>query len=366
MQKNDENENCQIWKINDQKANKDGPHSKIYWVKNQKKFENGSNHRSQWKFSHCYQGSWENNIKSGFGIQFYENGDKYEGEWANNCRNGFGTYWIKNDKKKLARSYAGQYINDQKHGKGTMFFENGNRYDGHWEKNAITGFGRMLYTNGDTYIGYWFENQRNGYGVFTKSNGDYYEGNWLLDKREGYGSHLFISNQKIIVGEWSNDMPKTSILYKLDDDENNQKEIIGNSTFLKTMIQKKNFIPDTNDVNIRLNNMVLPVLQLNDPIEVLESAFKEVRKERLGFRIYHSSVESLVDELELNNLAELFRSFLKNEQNVKMEEVSDCFLDVSSENLQKMLIELHVDSDEVYFEDFVKMAVYRDNMKDLA
>ena len=32
----------QLWKVNDQKAQKNGPHSTIYWVKQQKKFEDGT------------------------------------------------------------------------------------------------------------------------------------------------------------------------------------------------------------------------------------------------------------------------------------------------------------------------------------
>ena len=362
--KNDKSASNQIWKENDQKANKEGPHAKVYWVKGQKKSEDGSKHRSQWKFSHCYQGSWENNIKSGFGIQFFENGDKYEGEWAGNCRNGFGTYWVKNDNKKLLRNYTGHYLADQKHGKGTMFFETGNRYDGHWERNEITGFGRMIYTNGDVYTGHWVENKRHGYGVFTKINGDYYEGNWLLDKREGYGTYLFAANHKIIIGEWSEDTPKSSVLYKLSDEEK-EIDLDNKNGLLKSTILKKRMHLDSNELNIKINNLVFPVLQLEDPVEALENALKDVRRERLGFRVLYSPVESLLAEVELGEMADQFR-VIANEDGVgSIDEIKVFLGGFEGTDLESVMVELAVESDKVYFEDFVRLVVYRDNLREL-
>lgn len=111
----------------DRKANKNGPHATIYWVKQQSKFEDGSFKGGEWRTSTKYIGSWEDNQKSGFGIQFYENGDKYEGGWHKNRRNGQGTLWVLDNKKNLRRRYTGDWINDKKDGRGTMFFPNEDR-----------------------------------------------------------------------------------------------------------------------------------------------------------------------------------------------------------------------------------------------
>lgn len=353
-----------LWRLNDQRANKEGHHAKVYWVKTQKKSEDGSNHRSQWKFSHSYQGDWSNNIKSGFGIQFYENGDKYEGEWSNNCRNGFGTFWVKNEKKKLVRSYTGQYLNDQKHGKGTMFFENGCRFDGHWEANAIAGFGRMIYANGDVYVGNWKHNMRHGYGVFTKLNGDHYEGSWLMDKREGFGTFLFAANGKVIVGEWTDDTPRTSVLYKLDRKEK-EAEGEGKGGLLRSPMMKKRVASDQNELNIKFNNMILPLLQLESPVEVLEEGMREVKRQRLGFRVAHSPLETLVTETELEVRAREWRGLMGDLSTATFADLRQ-FLDVGDPQVEaEALQELGVDEQEVYFEDFVRLIVFRDTLREL-
>jgi hypothetical protein len=47
-------------------------------------------------------------------------------------------------------------LNDKKTGRGTMFYPNGNRYDGLWLDDKPHGEGRMIYANGDVYEGMWF------------------------------------------------------------------------------------------------------------------------------------------------------------------------------------------------------------------
>jgi len=69
-----------------------------------------------------YIGDWKDNKKSGFGIQFYQNGDKYEGGWENNMRHGQGTFWVYEGKNKLRREYTGDFSKDMKTGRGTMFY----------------------------------------------------------------------------------------------------------------------------------------------------------------------------------------------------------------------------------------------------
>lgn len=47
-----------------------------------------------------YSGEWKNNQRNGKGTFTYENGEKYIGEWKNNLRNGKGTYFL-NDGSKI-------------------------------------------------------------------------------------------------------------------------------------------------------------------------------------------------------------------------------------------------------------------------
>jgi hypothetical protein len=92
-----------------------------------------------------------------------------------------------------------------------MFYKLGDRYDGMWMDNLPHGEGRMIYSNGDVYEGMWYMGKRSGYGVLTKRCGDHFEGHWVNDKREGQGSYFFSEKNKIFVGEWVDDTPKTGV-----------------------------------------------------------------------------------------------------------------------------------------------------------
>ena len=72
----------------DQKANKDGAHRSVYWVKKKEKSEDGTVKGEKWTNSSRYVGDWRDNCKEGFGIQYYKNGDKYEGMWAVDKKHG--------------------------------------------------------------------------------------------------------------------------------------------------------------------------------------------------------------------------------------------------------------------------------------
>lgn len=77
-----------FWKINDAKAQKNGAHRSVYWVKKKDKSEDGTIKGEKWQSSQKYIGDWRDNCKEGFGIQFYKNKDKYEGMWAVDKRHG--------------------------------------------------------------------------------------------------------------------------------------------------------------------------------------------------------------------------------------------------------------------------------------
>jgi len=119
----------------------------------------------------------------------------------------------------LKREYTGDWFEDKKHGRGTFFFKNSDRYDGYWVNGMPQGEGRMIYANGNIYEGQWHEGKRNGYGVLTKRNGDHFEGHWVNDKREGQGSYFYSDKNKLFVGEWVDDQPKTGVYTEVEDED---------------------------------------------------------------------------------------------------------------------------------------------------
>ena len=132
----------------------------------------------------------------------------------------------------------------------------------------------MIYANENIYEGQWHEGKRNGYGVLTKRNGDHFEGHWVNDFREGQGSYFYHDKNKLFVGEWVNDQPKTGVYTEVEDDENEKQ-------------QKKPFFTDP---------YVLPPiyeLKLADPTRILERAMERTKRERAKFRAQYIPIEEM-------------------------------------------------------------------------
>ncbi|CAF4578953.1 unnamed protein product [Rotaria socialis] len=130
-------------------------------------------------------GQWKDDKKHGKGTNYYPNGNKYEGDW----------------------------IDDKRTGQGILTWPNGNRYEQGYSQMSsphliskmerlmekvhitialgksipvigsmkrkqdgkINGRGTYYYGNGHKYAGDWIDEKKAGQGVYTWSNGDRYE-----------------------------------------------------------------------------------------------------------------------------------------------------------------------------------------------
>ena len=68
-------------------------------------------------------------------------------------KNGQGTGTYNGDK------YVGEFLNNYRHGQGTMTYANGDKYVGEWNYNNKHGQGTMTYSNGGVVKGLWKDNQ---------------------------------------------------------------------------------------------------------------------------------------------------------------------------------------------------------------
>ena len=345
------------------RSNKNGPRNTIYWVKPQHRHEDGTLLKNtKWRTSTTYNGSWKDNKKHGFGVQMYANGDKYEGMWKDNLRHGSGTLWILTKKNGILRKlYTGDWARDKMEGRGTMYFENGDKYEGLWRENMRFGQGKLVYNDGDMYVGQWNLDQRCGYGCLFKSNGDQFEGMWLRDAREGRGSYYFKETSKMIVGEWVDDYPKCVIYCEADEIDDVRKEIdtlqadLNRPSSSKSSSGKENqltcfeqimhkegssqlsgaenpiedkflvkstFVGKSENSSMRTEcsnlrsvskqmakntkDYRLPRLYLKDPVHILVTQIEKVRRARRLFRILKMPLNMMFSQEQLNWLEKEF------------------------------------------------------------
>eukprot|EP00357_Protocruzia_adherens_P022715 CAMPEP_0115042120 /NCGR_PEP_ID=MMETSP0216-20121206/46085_1 /TAXON_ID=223996 /ORGANISM="Protocruzia adherens, Strain Boccale" /LENGTH=382 /DNA_ID=CAMNT_0002424191 /DNA_START=565 /DNA_END=1713 /DNA_ORIENTATION=- len=342
----------QKWKINDQRAQKSGPHRTLYWVKKKPRQEDGTYKGEKWTASSKYIGDWNNNVKEGFGVQIYPNGDKYEGQWEGNMRHGQGTYWTSEGVNKLRRLYTGDWENDMRHGRGTYFFKNEDRYDGYWFENKQHGEGRMIYANGDIYEGQWNQGTRSGYGVLTKRNGDHYEGHWVDDKREGQGSFFFSAKRKLFIGEWVNDQPKCGVYTEVQDEEFERPKV--------EHFQEKYVLPE------------VPKIGLANPTKILEDAMERARKDRAAFRAQFIPIEEMFTDKELEDLEKAFNSVAQGDFRVSILSLRALFAEMdlypSDQAIDGILKKLSEgdEEEEITFEIFVRCValLLEENLQD--
>ena len=87
-----------------------------------------------------YHGQALGEIKDGYGICYYENGDKYDGNWKDNKKEGKGSFFY-NEKGEI---YKGNFCNDLPNGMGIYYFKNGDRYEGMFKDGKMHGEGTII------------------------------------------------------------------------------------------------------------------------------------------------------------------------------------------------------------------------------
>ncbi|XP_013205261.1 MORN repeat-containing protein 3 isoform X2 [Microtus ochrogaster] len=139
-----------LWKGWNWKARKNGLRHQVFAV-------NGDH----------YVGEWKDNLKHGKGTQVWKkSGATYEGDWRFGKRDGYGTLSHPDPETgKYRRVYSGWWKGDKKSGYGIQFYgpkdyyeENGNRYEGSWERGMKNGHGRFFHLDhGQLFEGFWVD-----------------------------------------------------------------------------------------------------------------------------------------------------------------------------------------------------------------
>jgi hypothetical protein len=164
-----------------------------------------------------YDGEWKSRCQHGHGTEWYSKGGRYEGEWEDKKRHGHGIAYdseenqcgeewehglrVKTIEYECGDRYKGEYNDDEEpHGQGTMFWSDGDRYEGQWKLGSMEGHGNFCYANGDEYQG-WFKNdKRHGEGTMTTAKQNQY-GMWHNGKYNGTGECQIPFNQPGILNK---------------------------------------------------------------------------------------------------------------------------------------------------------------------
>jgi hypothetical protein len=81
-----------------------------------------------------YLGSWHQDKRHGFGVQFYKSGEHFEGTWANDCREGDDQCVLDSPDKTR---YLGGFRQDQKHGSGLITKPDGTKIHEIWNMGEL-------------------------------------------------------------------------------------------------------------------------------------------------------------------------------------------------------------------------------------
>ena len=105
-----------------------------------------------------YVGEWKNGKPDGKGTATFPTGEKYVGELKDGKAHGRGVFTEPNLKSRwidgipTAIKYDGEWLNDQRSGRGIGTWADGSRWEGQWKNDAAQGEGTMFHSNGSKYI----------------------------------------------------------------------------------------------------------------------------------------------------------------------------------------------------------------------
>lgn len=87
--------------------------------------------------------------------------------------------------------YTGVLVKRRPHGRGTMRYDDGRHYEGHWNHGRWHGVGRAIFANHDIFEGSYDMDQRHGHGMYQWNDGRVYTGQFFQDQRQGRGTYTW-------------------------------------------------------------------------------------------------------------------------------------------------------------------------------
>lgn len=97
-----------------------------------------------------FAGSWVDDMRNGYGIYTYPNGDQYAGDWSDHLRHGQGVYTYDNTKSY----YKGTWVNGRRQGAGELVHAD-HKYVGTFKDDKPKGEGKYVFNHGTELRGHY-------------------------------------------------------------------------------------------------------------------------------------------------------------------------------------------------------------------
>ena len=153
----------------------------------------------------CFEGIFENGnlISKAKVIKLNDNNQKIEyfGEVIDFKKNGKG------EEKCEEYIYKGEFLENLRHGYGRLeYLQNGDIYEGNFNRGEITGKGKYIWSNKEQYEGDFLNGIKHGKGVYKWPDGIVYEGEYIKGIREGKGKYKW-KDGRVFEGMFRNGKP---------------------------------------------------------------------------------------------------------------------------------------------------------------
>lgn len=151
-------------------------------------------------FKYCYAGNFVDDQKKGKGKLYYNFNERriliYDGEWEKGLKNGNGIEYNLYERIK----YKGQFSFGYYDGEGELYWNEENYYKGNFVKGEFDGYGKLYITSYYLYLKYHIYNISRE----TFENIKEYNGEFSHNKKEGYGTAIYNDGSRY-QGFWKND-----------------------------------------------------------------------------------------------------------------------------------------------------------------
>mmetsp|Transcript_7049 Transcript_7049/g.11603 ORF Transcript_7049/g.11603 Transcript_7049/m.11603 type:complete len:248 (+) Transcript_7049:34-777(+) len=115
-----------------------------------------------------YVGNFSKGNRHGQGKLVYKSGSEYDGNWKDGRKHGKGTH------KTAMGVYIGDFFEGKKHGQGVMTYKSGEfqKYKGRWKEGVFAGKGTIFFRDGGRWQGLFDKGCQHGEGVYFSKNGE--------------------------------------------------------------------------------------------------------------------------------------------------------------------------------------------------